>query len=86
MDERKVAILAAAHAFTEEMEKLGVKFATVVYDEAVQQDDGMRIYTVGNIPQPLIDWLLKTYVQMREKSEVIEVMHIQRPAVGTSPS
>jgi hypothetical protein len=75
---RKVKILAAAHAFTEEMNALGVKYATVVYDESVQEDGGgLKLYSLGNVEQVLIDWILNLYVEMRGSSEIVDLIHIK---------
>ena len=76
-EERRTQILAAGHAFTQEMESLGIKYATVIYDETLQTEDGMRIYTVGNLPQELVDWLLNAYVLMLPRREIIST-HLVR--------
>jgi hypothetical protein len=75
--DRKLQILAAAHLFTQEMESLGIKYATVIYDETLQTDEGMRIYTIGNMRQDLIDWLLETYASMRKRSEIVEIARVR---------
>jgi hypothetical protein len=74
--ERKTKILAAAHSFTVELESLGVKFATVVYDETLQDGGGLRIYSLGNVPLELQDWLLNQYVEVRRNSEIVDMVHV----------
>jgi hypothetical protein len=76
-EERKMKILAAAHEFTEEMDALGIKYAAVVYDETLQVDDRIQMYSVGNVSQPLVDWLVATYSELRGRSEVVEYAHVR---------
>jgi hypothetical protein len=74
---RKVKIVAAAHSFTDEMNALGVKYAAVIYDETIQEDgEGLKMWSVGNLPVTLQDWLLGTYMELRGNSEIVDAVHV----------
>ena len=75
--ERKAQLVAAFHTLTGEMQRLGLKYTTVIYDETSQDDGSARMATVGNIPTDLQFWMIKTFVET--KATAVDFVHISDP-------